>query len=213
MARGKAMAGVAGEMLEPVLKTVKKGTKKADDVARKAAKKTDDVTKKAAKQTDNVAKKSARKTGKANRSVKNGADRVRFRNESGLTPTAKNAEARRAYDKAHNTQPDWGDLTEQYHGPKPDDMTRPHGHHIVFKEGNAKAQPYLERSKAVLEKHGIDWYTGSENLIWAPNRGHSAANAKQVAEILEAADEAGGGRDAIVKALRRAGRDIFDGQP
>lgn len=133
------------------------------------------------------------------------------RNDSGLPVRPSTAEARRAYDKLHRAEPKWGPLTERYHGPAPAGMIKPHGHHIVFKEGNRRARAALQESKQILERNGIDWYTGPENLIWAPNRAHTAANAQRVLDALRAAD--GQGRQAVVDALRGAGRSVFGGQP
>jgi len=163
---------------------------------------------------DRAVGKSAQKSaeGSAGKDVAAAGRRRAIRNESGLPREARTAEARRAYDKANGAEPDWGRVTEGYHGPKPDDMVRPHGHHIVFKEGRpGPVRDVLGESKAILEKHGVDWYTGRENLIWAPNRGHSLANAEAVRDALKAADS--GGRDAVIDALRNAGRTIFGGRP
>ena len=138
--------------------------------------------------------------------------RVPIRNESGLPRTADTAEARRVFDKVHGTEPNWSKVTEGYHGERPLDMARPHGHHIVFKEGPpGPIRDVVNESKEILERNGLDWYTGRDNLIWAPNRGHSLANAEAVRDALRAAD--GGGRGAVIAALRNAGRTIFGGRP
>ena len=70
-------------------------------------------------------------------------------------------------------------------------MPDPHAHHIVFKGDFArspKMQAALARSRAVMEKYGIDPVNDPDALMWAPNQAHSVANAKSVASRLEAAD-------------------------
>ncbi|HIY67127.1 MAG TPA: AHH domain-containing protein [Candidatus Agrococcus pullicola] len=122
--------------------------------------------------------------------------------------------SKRLEDMKKNGEPNWGRLTEKHHGPKPDGMERPHGHHIVFKNGNGPRQrALLERSKEILERNGIDWLEGGENLIWAPNTSgqHTLTNVQRVLDMLEAADAKGPG--AVADALRDAGRGIFSGKP
>ena len=56
-----------------------------------------------------------------------------------------------------------------------------HAHHIVMKSTNEswtseqgqEANKAILDSQALLEKHNIDWYAGPENLVWAPNTGHT----------------------------------------
>lgn len=70
-------------------------------------------------------------------------------------------------------------------------MTNPHAHHIVFKgefSRSPRMQAVLERSRNVLKKYEIDAVHDTSALMWAENRGHSIANATQVANKLEAAD-------------------------
>jgi hypothetical protein len=201
VARGmiaKAAASVLRDAEGPVVRDV------ADAAARDGA---SAASKSAAK---SAARTSVRDAGKDVGSI--ARRRVPVRNDSGLARTADTAEARRAFDKLHGSEPDWGAVTERYHGPRPEDMARPHGHHIVFKEGRpGPVRDVLAESKQILERHGVDWYTGRENLIWAPNQGHSLANAEAVRDALRAAEP--GGRDALVAALRHAGRTVFGGKP
>lgn len=68
---------------------------------------------------------------------------------------------------------------------------------------------YVNKSKAILEKHGIDWLKGKENLVWAPNKNHSTEVAEKVSEALGKADKAGG-RDAVIKELERLGKEFAD---
>ncbi|MFA0978944.1 RHS repeat-associated core domain-containing protein, partial [Pseudomonas ficuserectae] len=107
----------------------------------------------------------------------------------------------------------WGNhLRKIGGGAAPAGMRNPHAHHIVFKEGRGKLmKAYLSKSKAILEKHDIDWYKGKENLIWAPNKGHTTANAKKVYDALENADAGGlGTRSDVVSALRKMGQHFAD---
>ncbi|RZH14378.1 RHS repeat-associated core domain-containing protein [Acinetobacter pittii] len=74
----------------------------------------------------------------------------------------------------------------------PSDMTRPHGHHIVFKgkfEKTAYA-PYVNKSKSILKKYGIDPVNDPANLMIANNgQGvHTVENAKKVSVELTKAD-------------------------
>lgn len=107
----------------------------------------------------------------------------------------------------------WGDRARQLFGDPPSWMQNAHGHHIAFKEGGDVAGEFAAKSRAILEHYGIDPIQGKENLIWAQNAGHSVANAKEVLQRLTDAAQSGGGRDAVVEALRKAGRQIFDGWP
>lgn len=112
------------------------------------------------------------------------------------------------------SEPDWHRVTTGHHGPPPPDMDAAHGHHIVFKKGvGRRQQEVLAEAKAILDKHGINWYTGSENLIWAPNVAgqHTIANVREVLKRLQEAD--GQGSEAVAEALRLAGRELFGGKP
>jgi hypothetical protein len=88
-------------------------------------------------------------------------------------------------------------------------MVNPHAHHIVFKKGRECMAEYLDKSKAILEKHGIDWLKGKENLVWAPNKNHSTEVAEKGSEALEKADKAGG-KDAVIKELQKLGKEFAD---
>ena len=108
---------------------------------------------------------------------------------------------------------DWGKYLEKDLGvPKPTDMYRPHAHHIVFKEGSEATKSVIAQSKAILEEHKIDWLHGRENLVWAPNRGHSVENAVRVLEALQDAHQNGNGtKQAVVDALKKMGGHFADG--
>ncbi len=85
-----------------------------------------------------------------------------------------------------------------------------HAHHIVFKEGSGKQKEWVLKSKAILEKHNIDWLKGKENLVWAPNiEGlHTEEIAKMVYKALADADKTKPPKTkkAVIKALRKMGR-------
>jgi Pretoxin HINT domain/Domain of unknown function (DUF4280)/A nuclease family of the HNH/ENDO VII superfamily with conserved AHH len=104
---------------------------------------------------------------------------------------------------------DWGGYLKKLVGPPPPGMINPHAHHIVFKKGRGAMIKYLDKSKAVLDKHGIDWLKGKENLVWAPNKNHSTQVAKQVSEALEKADKLGG-KEAVLKELDKIGKKFAD---
>ncbi|EOH6035378.1 AHH domain-containing protein [Acinetobacter baumannii] len=72
-------------------------------------------------------------------------------------------------------------------------MSRPHGHHIIFKgkfEKTAYA-PYVNKSKSILKKYGIDPVNDPANLMIANNgQGvHTVENAKKVSVELTKADK------------------------
>ncbi len=116
----------------------------------------------------------------------------------------------------------WGDLLIKAGIPKPGDMERPHGHHIIFK-GDFDHLPdmkaALERSRAVVEQYGVDPVNEVGALMWAPNKGHSVENAELVAKKLEQANQnlrAQGinpksdcGKFAMFKELQRIGKEVF----
>ena len=101
---------------------------------------------------------------------------------------------------------DWKGHLEKISGTKsPPGMQNPHAHHIVFKKGHANQQAILKESKAILEKHNIDWLKGKENLTWAPNKNHSKKAAQRVLDALREADKKGT-KEAIVDALDEMGK-------
>ena len=105
----------------------------------------------------------------------------------------------------------WGKILEKEHGvakPSPEEMENAHAHHIVFKEGSGKQKEWVLKSKAILEKHEIDWLKGPENLVWAPNiEGlHTEEMAKRVYEALADCRRNERTKKAVVQALREMGR-------
>lgn len=107
----------------------------------------------------------------------------------------------------------WGKKAKRLYGDPPASMSRPHGHHVVYQNGSAAARQYSSKSQELLRHYGIDPIHGNENLIWAPNRNHTAANAKEVLQRLTDASRNGATRSDIVEVLQNAGRQIFDGWP
>lgn len=87
-----------------------------------------------------------------------------------------------------------------------------HAHHIVFKEGSGKQKECVLKSKAILEKHNIDWLKGPENLVWAPNiEGlHTEEMAKKVYEALAYADLTHSDPKLAKKAVVTALKDMGD---
>jgi len=87
-------------------------------------------------------------------------------------------------------------------------MENAHAHHIVFKEGSGKQKEWVLKSKAILEKHGIDWLKGKENLVWAPNiEGlHTEEMAKLVYEALALAHKRYNTKEAVIEALSEMGQ-------
>jgi len=106
----------------------------------------------------------------------------------------------------------WGNYLRSIGGGEPPpDMETPHAHHIVFKNSRgARMGAYLDESKAILERHGIDPVLGRENLVWAPNKNHKTAAARAVRDALVAADKTGS-RDAVAAALAQLGKHFADG--
>ena len=103
----------------------------------------------------------------------------------------------------------WGEYLKKLIGPPPKWMINPHAHHIVFKKGRGAMKKYLKKSKSILEKHGIDWLKGKDNLVWAPNKNHSTKAAKYVSEALEKADKLGG-KEGVIKELEKLGKEFAD---
>ena len=115
----------------------------------------------------------------------------------------------------------WGQWFSKQTGTSPAaGMPNPHAHHIVYKglfANNPAMSGALARSRAVTSKYGIDPVNEPGTLMWAPNRGHSVANARTVATRLEAADARISAQN-LPKAdaaatmrgeIQQIGRDVF----
>ncbi len=105
----------------------------------------------------------------------------------------------------------FGNTARRTHGSPPADMPNPHGHHIVYRNGPAAARQYTRDSQSILAKYNIDMH-GSENLVWAPNRGHTVDAARLLNQALREAD-ATGNRDIVVQVLRSGGHHLFNAWP
>lgn len=116
-------------------------------------------------------------------------------------------------DAAETTTRNWSKKATDLYGKPPADMPNPHGHHIVYKGATGEAGVYANKSQEILRTFGIDPVHGNANLIWAPNANHSIANAREVLSRLTAAANSGGGRQAVIDALHKAGREVFRGWP
>lgn len=115
----------------------------------------------------------------------------------------------------------WGQWFANKTGTSPPaGMPRPHAHHIVYKgpfANNPAMQSALARSRGVLSKYGIDGVNDPDALMWAPNKGHSVANARTVASRLEAADARVAAQNlpkadatkAMKTELQQIGQDVF----
>ncbi|WP_338638386.1 RHS repeat-associated core domain-containing protein [Burkholderia pyrrocinia] len=117
----------------------------------------------------------------------------------------------------------WGTYFEKISGTKaPEGMIRPHAHHIIFK-GDFSTRPKilreLERSRAIAKKWDIDPVYDKDALMWATNTGHSAVNAKAVADAWTKSDARisamdlpyAEGQAAMKAELQRIGREVFLG--
>ena len=107
----------------------------------------------------------------------------------------------------------WGNLLKKLTGVgPPSGMKRPHAHHIVFKQGRGREmKKVLADSKEILEKHGIDWLKGKENLVWAPNKNHSIKAAKTVRDALQKADKLPNAKGAVIDTLKEMRQRFADG--
>jgi len=115
---------------------------------------------------------------------------------------------------AGTTTKDWSKKATELYGRPPEGMFQnAHGHHIVFKGATGEAAEFSSRSQEILRHFGIDPINGNANIIWAENANHSVANAKEVLSRLTEAATSGGGRQAVVDALQKAGRQVFNGWP
>ena len=89
---------------------------------------------------------------------------------------------------------------------------------VLFKEGLSGAQKVIvEELKDVLEHYDIDWYLGTsggkgrlDNLIIAPNTGHSIGNLTKVRDVVMEVHHDLGSRSKIQQALRIAGENFRD---
>jgi hypothetical protein len=92
-------------------------------------------------------------------------------------------------------------------GPRPAGMKNAHRHHILEVNGRAGEHRTLVREgQDILRSYNIDPLQGPENLVWAPNKGHTATAARNLVEELRTLKQVGADRDLIVDTLRRHGQ-------
>lgn len=73
-----------------------------------------------------------------------------------------------------------------------------HAHHIVMRNGPEGCAAEVANTHALLRRYDVDPYYSKENLIWAPNRGHTAQmGIDTYNEILAAVNQ--GGTDAQIR--------------
>jgi hypothetical protein len=97
--------------------------------------------------------------------------------------------------------------TLQALGPRPAGMINPHRHHILSLNGTAGAERALVREgQDILRGVGIDPVNGVENLVWAPNKGHTFAATETLVNDLRAASAAGASRSRIEQILKMYGQ-------
>lgn len=82
-------------------------------------------------------------------------------------------------------------------------MYEPHRHHILDWDGQPGAHRALVREgQDILREVDIDPILGLENLVWAPNKGHTIGATRSLVDDLRAAR---GSRSDIVEILRMHG--------
>ena len=86
-----------------------------------------------------------------------------------------------------------------------------HTHHIAIERGNEYQHPFALRAQAVLRSYQIDPYFSKENLVWAPNYGHTNVYAEYVAKKLEQDKGKGFTRAEIIETLKVIAEHFTDG--
>jgi hypothetical protein len=91
-----------------------------------------------------------------------------------------------------------------------------HAHHIVEKVGGPAVATEVQESQQILRNYGIDPFYGKENLIWAPNRGHTDQMARDIHKALDELVKEGGTyekvRKRIIEKLKEFGTAYRDGR-
>lgn len=75
----------------------------------------------------------------------------------------------------------------------------------AFGRWKSASRKFVEDARAILAKHNID-LQGTDNIVWAPNKGHSVEYAKHVHESLAAASPKGD--EAVKSALAKLGEEL-----
>jgi hypothetical protein len=83
-------------------------------------------------------------------------------------------------------------------------MDAPHLHHILYVNGRSGAERGLvSEGHRILREVGIDPLKGTENLVWAPNKGHTLAETRALVERLRLER---GSETGVTKVLKQFGR-------
>jgi hypothetical protein len=91
-------------------------------------------------------------------------------------------------------------------GSSPSWMSNAHDHHILQLNGRAGYHRALVREgQDILRQYGIDPIIGTENRIWAPNKGHTVGATEDLVGDLRAAAQSGEPISIIEAILRRHG--------
>jgi hypothetical protein len=123
-----------------------------------------------------------------------------------LTELGGNVKYLEAAQQARIPRSSWTAAIRGHLGMAPDGMLSPHRHHILELNGHPGVHRALIREgQDILRSYGIDPVRGTENLIWAPNRGHGVAPTRLLVEELRFAAEAGLPRDYVIETLLRHG--------
>ena len=92
----------------------------------------------------------------------------------------------------------------------PEEMIKPHAHHILFQNGLGERQKELVRiGQDILREYGIDPILAHENIIWAPMYAkgqHAEVVVKEIVETLEEMAEFGMDKEDIINYLQKMGR-------
>ena len=92
-------------------------------------------------------------------------------------------------------------------GPAPEGMKNPHRHHILEANGRpGEHRAIVREGQDILRSYDIDPLQGVENLVWAPNKGHTIAPAQNLVDDLRTAQQFGLSRDEIVEILKDHGQ-------
>jgi RHS repeat-associated protein len=97
--------------------------------------------------------------------------------------------------------------TQRLLGDAPEVMINPHNHHILEVNGRAgEHRALIREGQIILKSFNIDPLQGIENLIIAPNKGHTLTAATNLVDDLRSAKEFGFGRDEVIDILNDHGQ-------
>ena len=85
-------------------------------------------------------------------------------------------------------------------------MKNPHDHHTLEVNGRpGEHRAIVREGQEILRNYDIDPLHGLENLVRAPNKGHTMGAAQELVDELKAAKEYGFSRNDVVEILKRHG--------